>query len=568
MATDIEIAKYYGTGKTYYVEETEMLEPIVSEDALSRFLTILHNSDGESSLLADDKSGSIAQYATVLNRLRSEAKSDNTLIVSSGDNFLAGIQYEVSKGKYDAQALSMMNYDVAAIGNHEFDFGNEGFLNFIKEADFPFVSSNLIIDRYSELYPYTQNKIFRAYVIQKAGRNIGIVGATTDYLKYISSPGKGVTAADVEEHLQAAVTSLTNRGLNVIIALTHLQNVEEEKKLAENIAGVDVFVAGGGDNLLGNENNEYLEGDQPEGAYPYETTSATGEPTYVIATDGGYNYVGRLTILFDENGLADRIDLRSSGPVPVTKDVEPNQAIQSQIVDVVEKEVNGLKEKVVGKTNTKLDGTREYVRTRETTMGNAICDSYVYVAKKVEDIPAVDFAFTNGGGIRKSVVIEGGNNVTVYDTLTILPFSNYLTLVTELTPQNIKAMFEHSLASLPEADGRFLQVSKDIMVTFDSSKPAGERVQSITIVNYRGEDDITIYSNGKFITQELTFNAVTNSFTAAGGDGYSTLADISMERKINLPYSYQEGFKVYIQEKTPIAPKVEGRLKDVTESRD
>lgn len=86
-------------------------------------LTIVHSSDGESALVADDYSGSVAQFATVVKSIVKEVGEDNSVVVSSGDNFLAGIEYATSEGAYDARALSRIGFEVSAIGNHEFDFG-------------------------------------------------------------------------------------------------------------------------------------------------------------------------------------------------------------------------------------------------------------------------------------------------------------------------------------------------------------------------------------------------------------------------------------------------------------
>lgn len=567
MVSDIKIGYYYGTGQYYYVSSGEMLNPVTSADYLTRYLTILHNSDGESALTGSSESGSIAQFATIVKNLKKESGAENTLIVSSGDNFLAGVSYAASEGVLDAKALNMIGYDVTAIGNHEFDFGQNGLKKFLDTAKFAFVSSNLVIDRDSVLYSYTDNKIFRATVIDRAGRNIGIVGATTDELKYISSPGESVHAEDVKQYLQQAVDSLRNRGLNVIIVLSHLQNVEEEKKLAKMIDGADIFIAGGGDDLLGNENNEYLvrsngETDQPIGEYPYETTSLSGEPVLVVATDGQYDYVGRLTVLFDEKGLVSRVDLLNSGPVPVKPDTEPDAQIQSQIVEQLEKNIEALKTQVIGKTLTALDGTRELVRTRETAMGNAITDGYMYVAEKAYD-GDVDFAFTNGGGIRNDVKIEANGDITKYHVINALPFNNYLTVVKGLTAQDIKAMFERAVENVPGQGGQFLQVSKDINVVFDSSKEVGNRVQSITIYNYRTMGDLTIYADGSYIGTDLTFSVLTNNFTADGGDNYPMLAAIPMTSKINIGYSYAQGFEIYIKEKSPISVEVGNRLVDI-----
>jgi len=104
-------------------------------------LTLLHNNDGESALFeseaADGQSyGGIAPFATVVGDLKASATTGPPampgakrveLMVSSGDNFLAGAAFQASLDKgvpyYDAIGMSLIGYDASAIGNHEFDFG-------------------------------------------------------------------------------------------------------------------------------------------------------------------------------------------------------------------------------------------------------------------------------------------------------------------------------------------------------------------------------------------------------------------------------------------------------------
>jgi 5'-nucleotidase len=526
-------------------------------------LTVLHSSDGESSLLGDDETGSVAQFATVIDRLRSEAGAEQTLVVSSGDNYLAGLQYQASRGEYDARALNMMGYDFSAIGNHEFDFGPDGFARFVENAEFEFVSSNLDFSDEPALSEYQGEKIFETRVVERGGRQIGIVGGVYEDLATISSPGDNITIENVENELRKAVAELENQGVNIIISLTHLQSVEEEKQLAKWISGIDIYVAGGGDNLLGGPDDEYLmrendEGemvpDEPQGPYPHRVTTPNGNPALVVSTDGAYDYVGRLTVSFDSNGVISSVNEEKSGPVPVKPDLPADQEIQSEIVEPVEQEIASFEEQVVGRTETALDGTREKVRTQETTMGNAITDAYVAVAQERYD-GDVDFAFTNGGGIRNSVVIQAGGEITLYDVTNILPFPNFLTVMEDFTAQELKQMFEHAVAALPEADGRYLQVS-GIQVVYDSSAAAGNRVQEITVGN------TTVVANGEVQTEE-TFNGVTNSFTAGGGDGFSTLANFGPDRTTNVGASYTEAFRVYIRNNSPLNVSIEGRLQDL-----
>ena len=536
-------------------------------------LTLVHHSDGESAILADDYSGSVAQFATVVHRIRDEAGADNALVVSSGDNFLAGLEYAASQGQYDAQALNMAGIEVSAIGNHEFDFGPSGLQRFVDAAEFVFVSSNLDFSSEENVSGYfggalgvlaereADKKIFSSVLIEKAGNTIGIVGGTTEAIRVISSPGETIINP-VREALQERVDALSEMGVGVIIALTHLQNIEREKALAQQISGVDIFVAGGGDDLIGNSHNNYLSrknrageliADSPTGPYPFETTSASGEPVVVVSTDGSYNYVGKLVVSFDEHGVISEVHVNESGPEPVALNVPADPAVEEAIVQPIAARLESFKGEIVGESISGLDGTREVVRTQESTMGNAIADGYLYSVKEIYG-SSVDFAFTNGGGIRRSVVVPANGPVSKLDILTALPFSNYLTVIRALSVDDIVEIFEHAVDALPEAAGHYLQVA-GIEVVYNTQNAPSERVQTISV---GGE---VVYHNGVVVSSE-TFDAVTNSFLANGGDDYAVLASVPRERTENIGISYAEGFELYLADASPVQSDVEGRLVD------
>jgi 5'-nucleotidase len=120
------------------------------------WLTIAHNNDGESQLIDAgtglEDFGGIARFATVVKNLRAEAldrRNGAFIMVSSGDNFLAGPEFNASLEKgvpfYDSIGLNRIGYDAMAIGNHEFDFGPDVLAQFIRgfDADVPFLSANL-----------------------------------------------------------------------------------------------------------------------------------------------------------------------------------------------------------------------------------------------------------------------------------------------------------------------------------------------------------------------------------------------------------------------------------------
>jgi 5'-nucleotidase len=166
-------------------------------------LTVLHNNDGESDLLASDAdedpgAGTISRYGWLLEDLRGDALRGRTgpgtargktgvVAISAGDNFLASPEWQASLDKgvpyYDAIALDSLDYDAFTIGNHEFDFGPDVLANFINSFsgnDDVFLSANLDFSNEPALQaPVDEGRIRPSVVVRERGERIGIIGATT-----------------------------------------------------------------------------------------------------------------------------------------------------------------------------------------------------------------------------------------------------------------------------------------------------------------------------------------------------------------------------------------------------
>ena len=116
-------------------------------------LTVLHNNDGESQVVNAGSGledfGGVARFARLVSDLRAEAAPNDAdrgvVVLSSGDNYLAGPEFNVSQGRLDAVALRAVGYDALAIGNHEFDFGPDVFADFVRgfQGTTQFVSASL-----------------------------------------------------------------------------------------------------------------------------------------------------------------------------------------------------------------------------------------------------------------------------------------------------------------------------------------------------------------------------------------------------------------------------------------
>ena len=144
---------------------------------------------------------------------------------------------------------------------------------------FPFVSANLNFRGEPSLQALVNKRaIVKSYVIRKEGQLIGIVGATTPLLPAISSPRNVTVDPDVAAAIQTEIDRLTAGKVDIIIIVSHLQNINEDLALAPMLRGVDVMIAGGGDELLANENNLLVPGDVRNPDFPYPLYAYSTEP--------------------------------------------------------------------------------------------------------------------------------------------------------------------------------------------------------------------------------------------------------------------------------------------------
>jgi 2',3'-cyclic-nucleotide 2'-phosphodiesterase (5'-nucleotidase family) len=527
-------------------------------------LTVLHNNDGESNLFAgNDQPGGIARFKTAVDSVRNEQASlgNGLVMLSSGDNILPGRQLDAGLRRddgpiYDAFALDEIGYDALAIGNHEFDFGVDTLAQFI--SDFrktrpTFLSANLNFSAEQVLQDLVDaGRIAPSVVTETAGDSVGIIGLTTDALRSISSPEGVVPSSMLAESVNEQVTNLTNQGVNKIILISHLQNISNDTTLIKELSGVDIVIAGGGDELLSNDGNPVLSGDEEDiaGSYPLEVLDKDDEKVYVITTKGSYEYLGRLTATFNENGVVTSIE---GNPIAITSNIDKDPKLKAEVEDPIEQFLLEQNNNVVGTTEVTLTGTRGEVRTRETNFGNLITDAILFQANRLAANANVDtatLALQNGGGIRNSVVIEPGN-ITEGNTIDALPFANFVSIVEAVPADTLKLLVENAVSGLPDAEGRFAQLAGFTVVIDTSRNPLvfetndagdvtgisqpGERVASLIL------NDGTVVVKGGEVQEVGPFNIATNSFSAAGGDNYPF-----PNRVVQLPSSYQRALLDYI----------------------
>jgi 5'-nucleotidase/UDP-sugar diphosphatase len=530
------------------------------------WLTVLHNNDAESQLinLGGDLTdfGGAARFKTQVDMLKFEAAQGpmledqrgakrGVIMVSSGDNFLAGPEFNASLEKgipfYDTIAMDLIGYDAVALGNHDFDFGPDVLADFIigyELTEPPYLSANLDFSmepRLEELV--NEGRIAGSAVVKERGDLIGIVGAITPNLRFISSPRNVIVMEDVAGAVQSEVNKLESMGVNKIILISHLQNIQEDLALAPMLEGIDVMVAGGGDEVLANPDDLLIPGDETEifGPYPLTATGGDGAEIPVVTTKGSYTYVGRLVVGFDKQGHI--IDLgENSGPIRVAGGdnpdaVTPDPVVQERVVEPVKAAVAALAENVLATSEVDLDGRRSEVRSRETNEGDLIADALKWQADQLASsfgVASPDVALQNGGGIRNDSVISAGP-ITELDTFDMLPFPNFVTVLENISRSQFKLLLENAVACTQTDDitvnpncgtGRFAQIS-GFSYEWDPSgaglildPETGAVLTEGTRVRYAHLDDGTVIIQDGAVVDGPDLVIATIDFLANGGDQY------------------------------------------------
>lgn len=607
------------TSSTYAAGGTFRLDMVSLTEDLKVKVQILHASDLEAGLFAPvDAPGfaALVDSFSKTNPITLKLSSGDNFIPSpflyAGEDpsLVAPLRKAVSQyyngpvnnvrvaiGRPDIAILDLIGLDASCLGNHEFDLGTSELNSIIGPnissgqvrwvgAQFPYLSANLdfsIDPNLSYLYENraissdsfktptgisnpNQKKGLAPYtIIERGGEKFGVIGATTTILQRISSPGDtkvknpGANMEDMDllaQVLQPYVDTLQQvYGINKIILLAHLQQLQFEEALATKMSGVDILIAGGNHTLCADGNDILAAGDIPQREYPIMAQSKDNKPCIILNTAAEYKYLGRFEATFDANGDIDMSSLDSTingsystdsahlvqmfGSLQAAYNYSPNIQVIKELCDSIASVIVRKDGLIYGKTNVFLEGRRGFVRTRETNLGNLSADANLWKAKTLD--PEVSVSLKNGGGIRSAIgeVFAAGSlvrllppqanpfagkeegDISKLDLENALRFNNKLSIVT-VTAQKLLELVEHGVAaSAPGATpGRFPQVG-GLRFSFDPSAAPGSRIVNMSIVSETGKHIDSIVSNGILVgNPNRTLKLVTLNFLAGGGDGY------------------------------------------------
>ncbi|KMW59768.1 5'-nucleotidase [Candidatus Rhodobacter oscarellae] len=472
------------------------------------------NADGE----AEGKCfGGVARIKAAVDAKRAAMAGENLLVLDAGDPFQGSLFYTTYKGAAEAEFMEAIGYDAMAVGNHEFDDGPAGLAGFIDAVSFPVVSGNLDLSGSADL----NGKVADHLVLEVGGQKVGIVSALATDTVDTSSPGPDVVFQDEIEALKADFRALTDRGVNKIIALTHV-GLPKDLEIAAAVPGLDLVIGGHSHTLLSNTS------DRAAGPYPTMVGDVPVVQAYAYS-----KYLGEITLTFDDEG---NVTSAMGEPMALDASVTPDAAMAARVAEMGGP-IEELKARVVAETTEAINGDRAVCRVEECPMGNLVAEAML---DRVKDQGA-QIAIQNGGGLRAS--IDGGE-VTMGEVLTVLPFQNTLSTF-EVTGQMVIDALENGVSQVEEVKGRFPQVA-GMSFKWDPSVAPGEgRIVEVMV-------------GGAPIDPAATYLAVSNNYVRSGGDGYK------MFRDAKNAYDYgpdlADVLAEYMAKTGPIAPMTDGRI--------
>lgn len=470
---------------------TAELEPVedsavYSLDRDNNSVVILHT---------NDMHGSLAGSSSVIgsDRVAALKKLENAVLADSGDAAQGVALASQSKGTDIIKIMNAAGYDVMALGNHEFDYGQEQLGRFRELAEFPMISANTYLD--GKPLCASDDNNGENVIIEKNGVKVGIFALTTRATATSTKPEnlEGIEFKDEIETAKAQVEKLDEEGADVIVALTHMGVLESGACTGRELAKamkdteLDAIIDGHSHTVV----NEVVEG-----------TDIT-----LAQTGTGSANVGRMELSVDADGSV------TVDETMLSRAFFENIAPDPEVAAVID-ELNGelsetLKQPIGTAVNTlwggSVNGKISESRSGETNLGDLICDAMIAEAADImpadkKDLPIV--AIENGGGFRTAIP---NGAMTLGSVINCLPFANAV-MTKEITPAVLYSALESFVSSVTAQDkesgfltasysGSFPQIG-GMSFVYDPNAETGSKLTSLTLSDGtaldRGDDKTKI----------------------------------------------------------------------------
>lgn len=431
-------------------------------------LIILHTNDTHSALDPDDKNlGGVLRRKALIDSVRT-ARPGNVLLVDCGDAVQGTLYYTLYKGEVERKMMNALGYDIAILGNHEFDNGLE-----VLAGELSQLNADLITTNY-DLRDTPLDSLFTPYTIKEVnGHKIGFLAINLDPKGMIADSNAGnVKYTDGIKAANAMAWYLRNvKHADKVIALTHIgydthnPPTPSDLELASATEGIDI--------IIGGHSHTVVDPAKPRQAW--RVPNAAGDTVLVAQAGSRGRYLGEITVDLD----SPRTDYRL---ISVDKRLDDRIAPEAAaILYTYRQGVDSLK-------NMKIGRLAQEFPSGSQILLNWVADAMHDMGSRLTYKP-VDLAIVNKGGIRRGLP---AGHITKEMIMTMLPFDNKL-VVMQLTGRDL-------LASIEVMKGRG---GDGISGGFDIERIAPDKTYTVVTIDYlaQGGDYMEPLTHGEIVTR-------------------------------------------------------------------
>lgn len=382
--------------------------------------------------------GGLANVQTVLKEEKAK-NPEGTLLVNAGDMTEGSFISNKTEGEATAAALAEMKFDVVGLGNHDFSWGTGALRNIVEEMDAPVVAANITGPEGSEI-----RGIVTPYVIKDIkGVKVGVIGLDTPYTLMHAPLDKmgGAEFKNPSETLRKYLPLMKEDGAELLVVLTHL-GFEKDIELAKEFRDESLVIVGG-------HSHTFVDKGHKEGNSIIVQAGTQGKS------------VGKLELKWDPEKK--RLESCNARLIPVIAgEMEPDPGVRKAIAPYLEKMEQMGANKVLGTVAEDIRYSHRAAEKINQIQADALFEG-----------SGADFGLCMSSSLRKDL---RKGPATLRNLFDCMPFEKWDVGMMKAKGEKILSVIEHNLES-----GDKIMIPSGLKYVFDSSKPDGQRLVSVTL---------------------------------------------------------------------------------------